>query len=203
MAVNTVFNNTIIWGNCASWQGNKIYGDATDTLSCCCVNPAGVAGAVNYSGAQVFGDPILCAPASCNLAPTTQGTYALGNTSLCLPANSPCGSLIGALGQGCATAGVDAVAASGLELRPPAIGDGPVEIAWSLPERGPARLAIYDVQGRSVAKLVDETAMASGDHRTLWLGRNDAGTPLPRGVYFARLETAAGALSRRTILLGH
>jgi flagellar hook assembly protein FlgD len=43
----------------------------------------------------------------------------------------------------------------------------------------------------------------SGDHRTEWSGRSDDGTPLSRGVYFVRLETTAGALSRNVVLLGH
>jgi predicted outer membrane repeat protein len=201
-AVNTVFRNTIIWGNCGPVEGNEIRGDATDTLVCCCVNPTGVFGAVNYSGAQVFTDPIFCARVSCNSAPTTQGIYTLGNTSPCLPANSPCGSLIGNYGQGCATAGAEELAIAGLDLRTPAVADGPMEIRWSTPEQGSVEMAIYDVQGRRVAELVDGTAVPSGEHRTTWSGRIDDGALLARGVYFVRLETAVGTLTRRVVLLG-
>jgi hypothetical protein len=202
-AITTLLNTTIVWGNCATMQGNDLYGDATVTLSCCCVNLAGVTGTVNYSGGQSFVNPIFCAPASCNAAPTTQGNYQLGNTSQCLAANSPCGTLIGNFGQGCASAGVDDDVASGLDLRLPGVSAGPMEIAWSLPERAPARITVYDVQGRSVATLVEDAVATSGDHRTEWSGRSDDGTPLSRGVYFVRLETTAGALSRNVVLLGH
>ena len=80
-AINTTFTNTIVWGNCASFQANEVDGVGTDSFICCCINAAGVNGAVNYVGSQVFTNPIFCAPASCTLAPTTQGTYTLGNTS--------------------------------------------------------------------------------------------------------------------------
>ncbi len=201
-AVTTLFNTTIIWGNCATMQANELYGDATVTLTCSCVNPSGVTGAVNYSGGQVFVNPIFCAPAPCASAPTTLGNYQLGNTSQCLPANSPCGTLVGNFGQGCASAGVDGDGTSGLDLRLPGVSAGPVEIAWSMPENSPARITVYDVQGRSVATLIDDATATSGDHRTPWSGRSENGTPLPRGVYFVRLETASGALSRSMVLLG-
>ena len=202
-SVTTLFSNTIIWGNCASFQANEVSADATVTFTCSCVNAAGVVGAVNYAGAQVFTNPIFCAPASCNLAPTVQGTYTLGNTSPCLPGNSPCGTLIGDYGQGCLSAGADETPIAGLELRAPAVGDGPMEILWSTPEQGSAEMAIYDVGGRRVAELVDEAAVPSGEHRTTWSGRDDGGAPLARGVYFVRLRTGTGALVRHVVVLGH
>jgi hypothetical protein len=202
-ASNTTFTNTIIWGNCASFQGNEADGDGTDSFICCCINTAGVSGSVNYVGTQVFTNPIFCAPASCNLAPTIQGTYTLGNTSPCLPGNSPCGTLIGNYPQGCLSAGADDASIVRLELRPPGVLQGPTDIVWSMPEKGPVRLAIFDVQGRRVADLVDVTEAPSGEHRTAWSARSDDGAPLARGVYFVRLETAAGALTRNMILLGH
>jgi hypothetical protein len=201
-AINTLFRNTIIWGNCGPVDGDEFLGDGTVTLFCCCLDPARVSGGVVYSGAQVFFDPIFCARASCNSAPTTQGIYTLGNTSPCLPANSPCGTLIGNYGQGCMTAGAEETPTVELELRAPSVGEGPMEILWSMPEQGRAEVAIYDVGGRRVTELVDETAARAGEHRTAWSGRDDGGAPLPRGVYFVRLRTGEGALTRRMVVLG-
>ena len=53
----------------------------------------------------------------------------------------------------------------------------------TLPETGRARLSIYDVAGRSVARVLDET-MASGQRMVAWSFARSQ----PRGVYYARLE---------------
>jgi hypothetical protein len=48
------------------------------------------------------------------------------------------------------------------------------------------RLALYDVRGREVARLVDGETPA-GAHARSWNGRDFAGRTVPGGVYFARL----------------
>ena len=101
------------------------------------------------------------------------------------------------------SAGADDASIAELELRPPTVAAGPADIVWAMPEKGPVRLAIFDVQGRRVADLVEGAEMPSGEHRTAWSTRSDEGAPLARGVYFVRLETAAGALTRHMVLLGH
>jgi aminopeptidase N len=65
---------------------------------------------------------------------------------------------------------------------------------------GPARLSVYDVLGRPVRRLVDGTAGPAAV--TLqWDGADEAGRPLPAGVYFHRLETAQGVFTGRLVLL--
>ncbi|MEM0963511.1 MAG: T9SS type A sorting domain-containing protein, partial [Bacteroidota bacterium] len=65
------------------------------------------------------------------------------------------------------------------------------DVSFSLPEAGPARLAVYDALGREVAVLTDATVDA-GTHRATF----DA-SALPAGVYVLRLATPAGVETRR------
>jgi hypothetical protein len=70
--------------------------------------------------------------------------------------------------------------------------------AFTLPEAGPVRFAIHDVQGRLVATLVDREESA-GRHVAAWEGRCDDGSTAAPGVYFARLETAGEVRSRKIV----
>ena len=63
--------------------------------------------------------------------------------------------------------------------------------SFSLPKSGRVTLAIYDVRGALVATLLDAD-LPEGEQSVEWTGLGDGGTPMPSGVYFARLETAAG-----------
>ena len=67
----------------------------------------------------------------------------------------------------------------------PSVG-GTARLTLSVPEATAARLAVYDVLGREVAVVADET-LAAGE-QTFALGQR-----LPAGVYIARLQTARGA----------
>ena len=70
-------------------------------------------------------------------------------------------------------------------------------IPYSLPQAGRVTLAIYDVRGARVATLVDAD-LPAGEQSAAWSGADDRGAPMPSGLYFARLETAAGV---RTVKL--
>ena len=68
---------------------------------------------------------------------------------------------------------------------------GPARITFALPEAGPVRLAVYDVLGREVARLVD------GE---LGAGRHVAaldGAALPGGTYLYRLDAGGRTLVRQ------
>lgn len=99
---------TVFWGNCGpditvdSFAGARARGTAS--LTCCLVDTTNVAtpfGNIHYVADNVFTNPLFCYPADCNLAPTTAGEYTVDVLSPCLPSNSPCGQLIGALGANC------------------------------------------------------------------------------------------------------
>jgi len=69
-----------------------------------------------------------------------------------------------------------------------------------MPEAGHARLAVYDVSGRLVRRLL-EGAMSAGPHETSWDGTDDGGREVASGVYFARLETEALSASTKMVLV--
>jgi hypothetical protein len=72
-------------------------------------------------------------------------------------------------------------------------------IGFAVPEESRVRLAIYDVQGREVARLADGVH-PPGRYAVHWDGRGTGGR-LQSGVYFARLETPARTLVQRVVLL--
>ncbi len=61
------------------------------------------------------------------------------------------------------------------------------------------RLTLFDVQGREVRRLVDRRNCPAGPHAVRWDLRNDAGLPVPSGLYFCRLES--GSLRRTQRIL--
>jgi hypothetical protein len=59
-------------------------------------------------------------------------------------------------------------------------------------------LEVFDVQGRTVATLVDEVK-ASGIHEVSWNSRN--GSPIPAGVYFARISNGITSDTEKVMVL--
>jgi hypothetical protein len=74
------------------------------------------------------------------------------------------------------------------------------EISFFLAQEGPARLTIYDVQGRAIRRLADG-ALPSGSHTLIWTGNDDRGRPVPAGVYFYRLDAEGRSLVRKMMKL--
>ena len=72
-------------------------------------------------------------------------------------------------------------------------------LAYAQPRAGRVELALFDVSGRRVAKLVDETRPA-GRYQVDWDGRQEDGAIARGGVYFARLRTVAGQRVTRLVL---
>jgi hypothetical protein len=64
---------------------------------------------------------------------------------------------------------------------------------------GHVRLAIYDLEGRLVATVVDDSG-PPGRGSAVWNGRDDRGEAVASGVYVARLE-AGGSVDTRKITL--
>jgi len=73
-------------------------------------------------------------------------------------------------------------------------------IPFSLRAKGHARLRIYDVAGRLVRTLVDETRPA-GVYEASWDGRNENGRRAASGVYFCRFEAPGYERTIKTVLL--
>jgi hypothetical protein len=74
------------------------------------------------------------------------------------------------------------------------------QLAFTLPARTSVRIAVYDVSGREVARLVDGV-LGAGEHLVTWDGSRSAGGPVANGVYFARMTTPAAASSARLMVI--
>jgi len=85
------------------------------------------------------------------------------------------------------------VAANGVELlqNTPNPFVSSTRIAFTLPQRGRARLDVYDVAGRRVRTLADGE-LAAGRHDLAWDGRDDGGRRVAAGSYRYRLELPNG-----------
>lgn len=72
---------------------------------------------------------------------------------------------------------------------------GGTRFAFTLPQAGDVRLALYDLAGRRVRELA-AGPMAAGDHAITWDGRDARGLQVARGGYIARLEGEGVQLAR-------
>jgi serine protease AprX len=73
-------------------------------------------------------------------------------------------------------------------------------IAFQLPRSGHVRVQVFDLLGRVVSTLVDDTRDA-GEYRVNWNGINDRGMRVASGVYLYRLSAAEYSLTRKMLLL--
>lgn len=158
------FRRTIIRDNCGT--DVHAHSGTLARFECCAVKPSDIEGegGIVYSGPQVTQDPQLCSPISCQDAPSTQGDFHLADTSPCLPENSPCGTLIGALGIGCSPSAIPGGNSSGIaklgqvRIFPnPVLSDGILMLSietgesgtgLAVPEGSPVELVVFDASGR-------------------------------------------------------
>jgi len=93
-----------------------------------------------------------------------------------------------------------------LPAQPPVIGDsfGPptpnpfnpaTQFSYTLASRGPVSLAIYDLRGRLVERLVQKT-QEIGQYTVEWRAKGIAS-----GIYYAMLETPAFSKTQKIVLL--
>ena len=82
--------------------------------------------------------------------------------------------------------------------------DDLVGISVRLPAPGQVRLAVYDINGRLVRRLVDGDLVESA-RLTFWDGADDHGTALPTGIYIvaaaAHLVTGGSALAAKSTVV--
>lgn len=91
--------------------------------------------------------------------------------------------------------------ASGLITSYPNPFNSATTLQFSIDEQDRAELAIYDLFGREVARLLDGEWLPPGLHQLRWLAVNREGTPLPSGVYFAKLNLRSEFQSYRLYLV--
>ena len=80
--------------------------------------------------------------------------------------------------------------------------EGHTQIRFSLSEAPPTpvRLEVFDVAGRRVRNLIQES-LPPGRYGATWTGDDDAGKRVGAGVYFIRLQRSDVSLVRRVVLV--
>lgn len=73
-------------------------------------------------------------------------------------------------------------------------------ISFTLPNAGHATLDVYDLLGRHVVTLFDESVSA-GEHLVVWDGKDRYGASVASGIYFYRLTTEVSSISKKMLLL--
>jgi hypothetical protein len=96
-------------------------------------------------------------------------------------------------------AGLKPVAGLKLAVLPNPV-HGPSRVRFSLPSVGPVRLAVHDLAGRCVQTLA-AGSLGAGVHTIDWDRRDRFGRALATGVYFMRLETRAGTVNLKAIVV--
>jgi hypothetical protein len=216
IAANTAPSNSLGGGVSAFW--------CTPTIEKCIISHSTAGkgllcdeeGSFNVSCTDVFGNAggdALCGtdggnnfsqnPLYCDLA---SNNFYLQAASPCLPGQHPngagaCGgSRIGAYGQGCWPLDVEETvpAASLLGGRPNPF-RSTTEIGFTLPRAGRASVRVFDPAGRGVRTLIDRL-LPAGEHREVWDGADQAGRPLPSGVYFYQLLIDGEKQTQRLVL---
>jgi hypothetical protein len=78
---------------------------------------------------------------------------------------------------------------------PLSIGNGlqVAHIPFYLPEKARVRIAVYNLLGQEIIRLLEDNAIIpAGRHTITWDGRNALGQLQPSGIYFIRLITIEG-----------
>jgi len=78
--------------------------------------------------------------------------------------------------------------------------EGATTIRFDLPKAGVVRMSVYDLSGRLVRRLLNQS-LPAGDRTLTWNGVDDAGHRVSAGVYVLHLETAGFRENRRMVLL--
>ena len=74
------------------------------------------------------------------------------------------------------------------------------KINFSLPEERDVVMAVFSIDGRKVATLLNET-VGAGDHEVVWMGRNDAGQLVASGTYFYMIDAGPYTQVRKMTLM--
>lgn len=74
-------------------------------------------------------------------------------------------------------------------------------IAYEIPARQAVRMAIYDLSGRLVRRLLESEVQEAGSYEVVWNGRSDNGTIMSSGVYFCRVEAGGRVQTIKLALL--
>lgn len=74
------------------------------------------------------------------------------------------------------------------------------KLEFTLGKAGSVSLAVYNLRGELIARLVDE-AYAAGTHAVEWTGVDARGRVCPSGIYFAQMKADGVVMTQRLALL--
>jgi len=74
------------------------------------------------------------------------------------------------------------------------------ELTFYLPAPKEIKITVFDLSGRKVRTLL-EGRLEEGKHSIHWRGRDDAGTLLPAGTYFIKIQTDELSTERKVVYL--
>ncbi|NUO80119.1 glycosyl hydrolase 53 family protein [candidate division KSB1 bacterium] len=74
------------------------------------------------------------------------------------------------------------------------------EISYTIKQTTFVNLKVYDVHGKLITALVQQS-LPAGNYAVTWNAQQNVSTPLVSGLYFIRLETNHGMQTRKAILL--
>jgi hypothetical protein len=73
-------------------------------------------------------------------------------------------------------------------------------IPFQIPREEVVSLAIYNLQGQLVSRLVNGP-LAAGTYRVIWKGVDRSGVPMGSGVYLYRISAGGQQITRRMMLV--
>ena len=74
-------------------------------------------------------------------------------------------------------------------------------VTYTLAAAAKVSLTVYDIKGRQVRTLIDDTQKNRGAHEACWDGRDHAGQTVPSGVYLYQLKAGKQVKTGRCLLL--
>jgi len=75
------------------------------------------------------------------------------------------------------------------------------EIKFTVEKDELVSLNIYDIQGRLVSSLIDNSFYSAGSYKKNWDGKNQYGTQVPSGMYLYKLESSNQIITRKMVLM--
>lgn len=71
-------------------------------------------------------------------------------------------------------------------------------ITFEVPQPAWVSLTVYDMLGRAVRVLI-EGKQPGGTHTVIWDGNNEAGSPIPPGIYFYQIQVGPSTLTKEMV----
>jgi hypothetical protein len=73
-------------------------------------------------------------------------------------------------------------------------------ISYYVHQAGHVELAVFDISGRVINRLVNES-LGAGEHSVVWMGTDTRGGRVASGVYFFRMRTGDVVDTRRVMMV--